>query len=251
MKTRIIRMIPLAAILLLWWIGSQFTKEVFIPSPYSVVKCFIGFLESGMLVDAAVASFGRITIATLISALLSIPLALIIANYKLADNMITPVTGFMRYIPVTAFYHLLILWVGIGETMKVSFLFIATFFSFLPAVILIIQGIDRDLTDTAYTMGMSKLDVILRVQLPYALPSILQTFLTMYSIGWTYVIIAEVAAANHGLGHIMYIGSARGRTDMVFVGILVLVLISFVFDNISRLAIKKAFRWKFAREISD
>lgn len=245
------KMLPLAVLIVIWAIVSQFTKPIFIPTPMSVINTFIELFRSGMLLNSALASFGRITAATMLSALISIPLALLISNYKLLDNCITPITSFMRYIPVTAFYPLLILWVGIEETMKITFLFAATFFSFLPALVLIIKGIDRDLIDTAYTIGMSKTDVILKVQLPYALPSILQSFLTMYSIGWTYVIIAEVTNARFGLGHLMYIGSARGMTDMVFASILVVVLISFIFDNFFSYIIKKAFAWKFAREISD
>lgn len=245
------KLLPLAVLIVIWVIGSQFIKPMFIPKPLSVINTFIELCRNGVLLNSALASFGRITAATLLSALISIPLALLIANYKLMDNLITPITSFMRYIPVTAFYPLLILWAGIGETMKITFLFAATFFSFLPALVLIIKGIDRDLIDTAYTIGMSKSDVIFKVQLPYALPSILQSFLTMYSVGWTYVIIAEVTNARFGLGHLMYIGSARGMTDMVFASILVVVLISFIFDNLFSHIIKRTFPWKFAREIID
>lgn len=243
--------LPFVLILALWQIGSNFIRPVFLPGPGKVLKSFIDLVQSGMLLDATVASFTRITVATVLSAVIAVPLALLIANSRLADELITPVTGFMRFIPVTVFYPLLILWLGIDESMKVAFLFIAVFFTLLPSLVLILKGIDRDFIDTAYTMGMSKLEIIFRVQLPYVLPSICQTLLMIYSVGWTYVVIAEVANAEVGLGHIMSIGSARGRTDMVFVGIITILLISFLFDNAGNFIVKKSFKWKFAREISD
>ncbi|MDP4181360.1 MAG: ABC transporter permease subunit [Bacillota bacterium] len=246
---RLKRLMPLALVILVWSIGSCFLNQLFLPTPQRVFNTLIDMAKSGLLQEAAVASLIRITIASLIAAFISIPLALIVANYRLADDLITPVTGFMRYIPVTVFYPLLIIWLGIDEGMKITFLFMAMFFAFLPNIVLMVKGIDKELIDTAYTIGMSKLEIIFRVQLPFVIPNICQSFLMIFSVGWTYVVIAEVVNAKSGLGHIMNIGSARGRTDIVFVGIITIFVISFVFDNLGGFIIKKLFPWKFARQI--
>jgi NitT/TauT family transport system permease protein len=73
----------------------------------------------------------------------------------------------------------------------------------------------------------------------------------MYGIGWTYVIIVEVVNANSGLGHMINMGSARGRTDLVFVALFTILLISWLFDYIGNALIKKLFVWKFSREVGD
>jgi ABC-type nitrate/sulfonate/bicarbonate transport system permease component len=245
------RIIPILVVIIIWIIGSNFANQLFLPSPKRVLDSFVDMAKSGLLWDSTLASFLRITFATVLTALIGIPLALLIVNYKIADNIISPVTGFMRFIPATVFTPLLLLWVGFDEKAKVIFLFIATFFAFLPSVVLIIRQTESELIDTALTMGMSKIRMIFSVQLPYALPSICQSFLMIYSVGWTYVVIAEVTNATKGLGHIMSIASARGRTDMVFVGILTLVIISYFFDAVCNFIIRKTFSWKFAKEISD
>lgn len=241
------RIIPLAIVLVLWMIGSNFTSPLFLPAPSKVLESFIQLLENGMLIKDLQQSFLRITTATVIAALVSLPIGLLVANYKSVDNLVTPITGVMRYLPVTAFYPLLIMWVGIGESMKITFLFFATIFYFLPTVMLAIKEVNVDLIDTALTMGMSKFKVMLNVLLPASLPSILQSFLMMYGIGWTYVIIAEMVNTTTGLGHLMNVGSARGRTDLVFLALIVILLFSYVFDSIGNLFIKKAFKWKFLK----
>jgi NitT/TauT family transport system permease protein len=245
------KIIPVIAVLLFWYVGSQYSSPLFLPEPIKVLQGFESLTENGMLQNGLLASLLRITVATVLSAMVSIPIGLLVANYKFADNMITPVTSFMRFMPVTAFYPLLMMWVGIDEIMKVTFLFCATFFYFLPSVILAVKEVSQDLIDTAYTMGMSKVQVMLQVVLPAALPGISQSFLMMYGIGWTYVIIAEVVNAHYGLGHIINISSARGRTDLVFVGLFTIIAISYLFDTIGNYSIKKIFKWKFAREIRD
>lgn len=249
MKKIIKSMLPILFVLLLWSIGSQFTLPLFLPKPTKVFNSFIELLNNGMLLNGLLYSFVRITVAMLLSAVISIPLGVFIVNNKLVDNIISPITNFMRYMPVTAFYPLLMMWVGIDEKMKITFLFVATFFYFLPSVVLSLKSISIDLVDTALTIGMSKTKVLFKVVLPYSLPNILQTFLMMYGIGWTYVVVAEQVNANYGLGHIINVSSARGRTDMVFVSLIVILVFSFIFDTYFQNLIKKSFKWKFAREL--
>lgn len=248
-KTRAIkRTLPIIAVLILWWIGSKFSTPLFLPEPEKVGETFLDLVQNGMLLDSLKASLFRITSATLLAAAISIPIGLLVANYKFIDDVVTPITSFMRFMPVTAFYPLLIMWIGIGELMKVSFLLFATIFYFLPTVILAVKDVSTDLIDTARTMGMSKLKVMTKVLLPASLPSISQSFLMMYGIGWTYIIIAEMINTNIGLGYLMNIGSARGRTDMVFAALITVLIVSYIFDALGNSVIRKAFKWKFIRK---
>lgn len=249
MKKIIKSIIPIFFVLIIWAIASNFTQPLFLPKPTKVLSSFIDLISNGMLLKGICYSFLRITVAMIIAAAISIPLGMLIINYKILDDILSPITGFMRYMPVTAFYPLLIMWVGIGEQMKITFLFMAAFFYFLPSVILTFKSINIDLIDTALTIGMSKISVLFKVILPYSLPSICQTFLMMYGIGWTYVVVAEQVNANYGLGHLINVASPRGRTDMVFVSLITIIFVSFLFDTISNHLIKKVFKWKFAREI--
>lgn len=244
---KILRIIfPIALIFIIWIIASIFISPVLLPSPINVFNTLIQMLMSGVLLKALAVSFTRITIGTFLAVIVSIPLGLIIINYKWVDFTISSLTGFMRYFPVTAFLTLLIMWIGIGEPLKIVFIFLVTFFYFLPAVILCLKEVNQDLIDTALTMGMSKFKVMYKVLLPAALPSICQNFLMMYALGWTYIIIAEAINAGAGLGFIMNIAGARGQIDIVFVVLIVILIVSIIFDSIGRFLIQKIFKWKFA-----
>lgn len=249
MKKIIKSVLPILFVLVIWSIASNFTQPLFLPKPSKVLDSFIDLISNGMLLKGIGYSFLRITIAMILAAMVSIPLGMLIVNYKILNEMISPITGFMRYMPVTAFYPLLIMWVGIGESMKITFLFAAAFFYFLPSVILSFKSVNVDLIDTALTIGMSKTKVLFKVILPYSLPNICQTFLMMYGIGWTYVVVAEQVNANYGLGHLINVASPRGRTDMVFVSLITIMVVSFIFDTIFNHLIRKVFKWKFAIEL--
>jgi len=243
-------MFPLILILVIWSILSIFINPMLLPSPLVVLNTLISLITNGVLIKATMASFTRITIATFLSAIVSIPIGLIVSNYKWADFTATGFTGFMRYFPMTAFFTLLIMWSGIGEIMKILFIFLITFFYFLPAVILCLKEVNQDLIDTALTMGMSKFTVMYKVLLPAALPNICQHFLMMYGLGWTYIIIAESINTGVGLGFLMSIAGLRGQLDIVFAALIIILAVSIVFDTIGQFLIKKIFKWKFARKVN-
>ena len=151
----------------------------------------------------------------------------------------------MRYIPVTAFYPLLIMWFGIEETMKIAFLFIATFLYLVPSVILCLDEISSDLIDTGLTIGMSKFQTIYRIQIPACLPSVLNSFIVSYGVGFTYIAIAETINAKYGLGYLIQQSSSRGRTDLVFMAIIVIMVISILFDFTAKKLVRHIFKWRY------
>ena len=241
------KIILLIATIIGWYGLSLVMNPLFVPSPIRVANDAYILLMDRTLIRAILYSFGRITAATFLAACIAIPLGILVFNSKLANELITPITGLMRYLPITAFYPLLIMWFGIGEQMKIAFLFFATFVYMLPSVVLALKDVDQNLIDTSLTMGMNKLQLNRYVILPATLPSILQTFVMMYGIGWTYIAVAETINAKYGLGYIIQTSSARGRTDMVFMAIIMIILVSIVFDFVSNKVIRRVFKWRFEK----
>ncbi len=245
MKTVWKRIILLIVVIGIWEISSKYMNPIFVPSPLKVLEDFKTLLLNGELFIAIKYSFIRVSVAAILSAIISIPTALLIYNSNTARDILNPVIGVMRYIPVTAFYPLLIMWFGIDEMMKIVFLFIATFVYMMPSVILCLEEINPDLIDTGLTIGMNKFQTIYRIQIPASLPSILNNFVMMYGIGFTYIAVAETINAKYGLGWIIQQSSSRGKTDMVFMAIITIVIISIVFDTTTKWMIRKIFPWRY------
>lgn len=248
MKTFIKRLLLFGSIIAIWFICSQNVNPIFIPDPRNVFNNLVESIKNGQLFLALQYSFMRITVATCISGAIAYPVALLIYNSKIAKDILNPIISVMRYIPVTAFYPLLIMWFGIDETMKVVFLFIATFVYMMPSVILCLDEVNTDLIDTGLTIGMSKMQTIYKIQIPASLPSVLNSFIMMYGIGFTYIAVAETVNAKFGLGWIIQQSSSRGRTDMVFMAIIVIMVISVLFDFLAKKAVKKAFKWRYIND---
>lgn len=232
----------------IWYQVSLTANPLFVPNPLIVLDDFKILLFNGTIFIHLLYTFKRIMIATCLSGAIALPLGLFIRNSKIAKATIYPVVMLLRYIPVTAFYPLLIMWIGIEEEMKIAFLFIATFVYMLPSVVLALDEVSDALIETGLTIGMNKFQVITRIQLPSTLPSILNSFVMMIGIGWTYCAVVETINAKYGLGYIIHQATARGKTDLVFMSIIVIMIVSFTIDNISKLIIRHIFKWRYINE---
>ena len=84
--------------------------------------------------------------------------------------------------------------------------------------------------------------------IPYILPSLVTSFINLYAVGWTYVVIAETNNTQYGLGHLMYIGGARGKTAMVFAAIITLFVFSKLFNVVALWITRKVFKWRIEDE---
>lgn len=232
--------------LCLWEIGARLTSPIFIPKPDKVIKAFVEVVINGQLEIAFLYSFVRITIASVLSALLSITIGCLMKTFCTIRFALNPAIKVMRFLPVTAFYPMLTIWFGIGEEMKIAFLFIATFVYMLPSVLMAMDDVDKTIIEAASVEGAGKIGLVHKIILPISAPSISQSFAMMYGIGYTYIAVAEQTNAKYGLGYLIYTSSARGLTYMTFVGIVAIIITSIVFDLISALVIKKIFSWKFS-----
>ena len=248
MKHKLTTLLTFIVILIIWYIASLKANPLFIPNPLNVFADIKLLLSTGQLQIAIIYTFRRILIASCLAGVIALPLGLLIYNFKFMRDTINPIVNLLRYVPVTAFYPLLIMWVGIDEKMKITFLFIAAFVYMMPSVVISLEEINHDLIDTGYTIGMNKLQTIFHIQLPSMLPSILNSFIMCFGIGFTYCSVVETINAKYGIGYLIQQSSSRGKTDLVFVGILSIMFISFIFDSTAKWLIRKIFKWKYQRE---
>lgn len=233
---------------IIWWFASKNANPLFIPDPVKVLDDFIQLMKNGSLPLNVWYTFKRIMIASFLSGITALILGIMIHNITLAKDSIGMLVNLLRYIPVTAFYPLLIMWAGIGEEMKIAFLFIASFVYMMPTVVLSLDETPTEVIDTGKTMGMNRMQIITMIQIPSSLPSILNSFVMMIGIGWTYCAVVETINARYGIGYVIQQASSRGKTDLVFMAIIVIMICSFIIDNVLKLIIRKTFRWRYLDE---
>lgn len=241
-------LLGMLALILLWWVGSRFTSDVFLPGPEDVIESLISLCKTNQLQMGFLYTMLRIFLATAISIGISLPLSLAIYSSRALSNLFMPVISMFRFVPVTAFSPMLILWVGIDEGFKIAFIFCATFVYVLPSMLLSLREVSDQMLEAGKALGMKKWQITRYVVLPIAAPSISESCLMMLGIGFTYVAVTEAVNAKYGLGYIINQASSRGKMSICFAAILVIMLASYLFDTVGKKLINKAFRWKYLSE---
>jgi NitT/TauT family transport system permease protein len=229
------------------WCGLSyggFAPPDFLPSPTEVLRGILQLFIEHDLWQAIVISSRRIGIAFLLASAVAVPLGVLMGSFEAINRIFEPVVSPLRYMPISAFIPLLILWFGIYEKQKIAFLFLGVFVYLLPVVVTAIRAVPEELVQTALTLGASKFQVIRTVLVPAALPEICDSFRVMNAISWTYVILAEAVNPEHGLGYMVELARTHQKASWSFAGLFVIGGIGLITDAAIRLFWNVAFRWK-------
>ncbi|MBI1397910.1 MAG: ABC transporter permease subunit [Betaproteobacteria bacterium] len=234
-------LVPIAA----WWLiaTSGFVEKVFMPAPGSVwSRTMLWLQEDNLLADMGISIY-RVTMGWALSAVIALPLGLLIGTFRPVQALLEPLTDFIRYMPAVAFIPLVMLWIGIDEGSKIAIIFIGTFFQMVLMVAEDVRRVPSAQIEAAQTMGATRGEIIKLVLLPSAKPALLDTMRVTMGWAWTYLVVAELVAANSGLGYAILKAQRFLQTDKIFAGIILIGLIGLVIDQLFRLAHRKAFPW--------
>jgi NitT/TauT family transport system permease protein len=235
--------------LLLWWAISVvgLVDPLFLPGPGAVLRRFWLWLRDGdLLQDAGISTF-RVMAGFLASAVMALPLGLFIGAYKPVRAFFEPLLEFARYLPAVAFVPVVLLWTGIGEASKITVIWIGTFFQMVIMLSEDVARVPLPHVEAARTLGASGREVVLLVLLRSAMPAMFDTLRITLGWAWTYLVVAEMVAANSGLGYAILKAQRFLQTDRIFVGIIVIGLIGLGTDQFLRWAHRRLFPWAAAR----
>ena len=234
-------MLPLA----LWWLlaSLDLVNPKFLPSPLDVGSAFWGLWQQGVLVQDTLASIFRVGLGFLLAAIISAPIGIAMGAFASVRALLEPIMGIVRYMPATAFIPLLIIYLGLDEAPKVALIFIGVIFFNTLMIMDAVKFVPKDLLETTYTLGGSKRQTLLQVITPYVLPNILDAFRINMAAAWNLVVVAELLAANEGLGKRIQLAQKFFRTDDIFACLIILGIIGFLIDLSLRLILRRTCKW--------
>jgi taurine transport system permease protein len=239
-----------AAIIFVWWITTRLSlvPRLFLPSPYEVINQFVIAWNDGYagasLFEHVSASLFRITVAAAIAISLAIPLGLLMGLNRWAKGIFDAPIEFYWPLPPLAYLPLMIIWLGIGETSKVTLLVLAMFAPICLSAQAGVRSLPIERVNAARSLGASRLQLFASIVFPTALPEILTGVRIAFGVGWSTLVAAELIASNRGIGYMIMSASQFLATDVVFVGIAIIAACAFTFGAAVRLLERVLVPWK-------
>jgi NitT/TauT family transport system permease protein len=185
----------------------------------------------------------RVSVAFGLSAVMAIPLGIVMSSYRSFGAAIEPIIDFIRYLPVPALVPLSIIWLGVGEETKLFLLWMGTFFQLILLVADDVLKVPQEYLEVAATVGakphQAMRDVILRAMLP----SLVNNLRITLGWCWTYLIVAEIVASDSGIGFVIWSARRYMQTPQVMAGVVAIGIIGLATDQILRLVHRLMFRY--------
>jgi len=144
--------------------------------------------------------------------------------------LVDPLFSFLRPIPAFAFITLLLLTLGVGEGSKIALLFIAVFPAMTIYTDAAMNALPIELEESARMLGSRGAGLFVHVRFPAALPDLLAGSRVLLAVSWTAMMGAELVAAESGLGWMIWSALKHSRTDVVFVGVIMIAVIAALMD---------------------
>jgi NitT/TauT family transport system permease protein len=227
--------------------AKAWADPVFLPSPWQVLVQLGQWYSDGELVGDVMVSVGRVLGGFVVAAAVALPLGVLIATFAPVRALCEPLTEFSRYLPAVAFIPLIMLWVGIEESAKIAVIWVGVFFQMVLMVAEDVARVPEAPIEAARTMGATNEEIIKHVLIPAARPAILTTLRSCMCLAWTYLVVAELVAANSGLGYSILKAQRFLQTDKIFAGILLIGLIGLSTDQAFRWLHRRCFPWHYLR----
>ncbi|KHN51995.1 ABC transporter permease [Pectobacterium fontis] len=233
-------------ILFLIWGFSSYTgilPENALTSPWGAINSAYHMLMDGTLYPQFLASAQRAYSGLGLGIIIGLTLALLAGLTRTGDILIDGIVQIKRAIPTLALIPLAILWLGIGEALKIVLI---TFSVIIPVYInthSALKNIDIRYVELARTVGLSRLQFIRRVALPGALPGFFVGLRFAVTSCWAVLVVLEQINTTSGIGYLMNRARDYGQTDIIVVGLVVYMVLGLFSDGLVRFIQKRAMRY--------
>lgn len=234
------------ALAFLWWSSTHFgwISEDLLPGPHALWITFGELIASGEFAEAVSLSLYRAATGFGFGFVIGIGLALVAGLLRIGEDFIDAPMQMARTLPWAGLVPLLIIWLGIDETPKITLVAFAVTFPLYINTFAGIRNVDRTLVEVAKTLSFSRAALIFQVILPGALPNLLVGL--RYSLGsaWLALVFAETVNAQGGLGYLITHAREVYRVDIIILCLIIYAFLGLSADLVVRLLERVLLRWR-------
>ena len=226
--------LPVAVFLAIWEIVARLDLvpgQFFFPPFSGVVQEFYYLTVSGVLGDNFLSSLVRVLIGFSTGSIAGIAIGIVMGWKEVINKALHPIISLLYPIPALGWLPLLMLWLGIGEALPITIIFICSFFPVLYNTVTGIKNVDKDYIQVARTLGASDTRILTTVVMPLALPNIFTGLRLESGMAWRVIIAAEMVAIPTGIGALLMKAESLIRIDIIIVCLIVLAVMCLTFEK--------------------
>ncbi|WP_210575269.1 ABC transporter permease [Streptomyces sp. GESEQ-4] len=226
-----------------WWVASDGSTDVYWPPLRTILKTFPDVWTADRLQDDVLPSVLRLTGGYALAAVVGVALGTVIGSYRRVRAVCEPVLEFLRAVPPPVLIPVIMLFAGIGDTMKVTVIASGCVWPILLNTVEGVRAVDSVMVETARSYGITGTARLRNVVLRSASPQIFAGLRQALSIGIILMVISEMFAASNGLGFTIVQFQRGFAIPDMWTGILVLGLLGFLLSVVFQLVERRVLGW--------
>ncbi|MBS0259888.1 MAG: ABC transporter permease [Proteobacteria bacterium] len=213
-------------LLVLWQTGTWLFSppRYILPSPADVAGAF--WRQPGFLFGQALVTLGEMALGLAAGITAGILVAFTIAAIPRLGRLVWPMVLVLQAFPVFVLAPILVLWFGFGMASKVVMTAIIIFFPVASAFTDGLNRTDHAILDAASLTEASHWQILTRLRVPLALPSLISGLRVAAPLAPLGAVIGEWVGASAGLGFVMIQSNARMQTDTMFAAMAILAIMA-------------------------
>ena len=218
-----------------------------VPPPTAVTQRTFEILASGVFLAPLGATLYLLFAAYFAASLLAVIVGLLMGRFVAMYNLFEPLVELLRPLPKPALLPPLILFLGLGDAMKLTVVGLGVFFPVLINTVQGVRGIDPVLINTARTFGCGPFAILLKVILPASLPLIFAGMRVSLALGLILVVIAEMLAGTGGLGYLILDMQRSFRAQNMYAWLVILAVLGYALNAIFLALERRVIHWSAAK----
>lgn len=234
---------------LLWEIVSRnkLISPLYFPPMSKNLVAFYYLMLDGTLPLELSWSFGRIFGGFFLAVGVMVPLGIAMGLFKPIYNLFEPLTELIRPLPPPALIPVVMLFLGIGEAMKIIVIAFACSFPILINTMDGVRSVEPTLVDTAKTFGKSRYEIILQVILPASLHQIFTGWRIALPIALIVDIVSEMVGALNGIGRFILVMQRSFNIPEMYAGVFLVALVGYALNALLRFLNTAVIGWHKAK----
>ncbi len=243
------RLIGVALLIAVWEIASLlgWIQPQDLAAPTAVISTGAHLLANGTLESALWASLQRVFWGLAIGVPIGAALALAAGLSRLGERLIDGNVQVLRFVPIIGLESLFVLWLGVGETAKISMITLGVMFPVYINTFAAVRSIDPSYGELADVVGLSRLARIRRIVLPAALPGFLVGLRLAMAVAWLLLVFAEQINATSGLGYLIIQAQTYFQSNVIVVCLACYAILGLLTDVFVRGLEAVLLRWQPGR----
>jgi ABC-type nitrate/sulfonate/bicarbonate transport system permease component len=206
-------------------------NPLFASSPSQIFSAGVKLAADGTLGADALSS-GRVFLAGFVLAVVvGIPVGVLLGWFDLANRAFSPLVSAFYTTPRIALMALFIIWFGLGFGSKTALVFLSAVFPLIVNMQIAMLNVDADLKRVGTAYGASQWQLFRTIAWPLSMPFLVTGLRLALGRGLLGVVAAEVFGGSDGLGYLIEYAGSTFRTDMVFVGVIVIAVFGIIMDR--------------------